>query len=177
MKTAAGAATAETLHGPAHRAAAARRLGSGAHKAAARPQPGIAARDIFLADPREGGAGGGCGGGARGPGRGGGEREARQKITEEGIQAIPSPPTPEGKKKKKKTQLKKKKRTPPLRLERFAKDAPRDAVEASNSSEVRVRLASCKRSALGSLKTFFVKKIKIKPKSLLGGGGKAAPQI
>lgn len=80
------------------------------------------------------------------------------------------------KKKKKKTQLKKK-RTPPLRLERFAKDAPQDAVEASNSSEVRVRLASCKRSAPGSLKTFFVKKIKIKPKSLLGGGGKAAPQI
>lgn len=79
------------------------------------------------------------------------------------------------KKKKKNTVKKKKKRTPPLRLERFAKDAPRDAVEASNSSEVRVRLASCKRSAPGSLKTFFVKKKK--PKSLLGGGGKAAPQI
>lgn len=69
--------------------------------------------------------------------------------------------------------LKKKKRTPPLRLEGFAKDSPRDAVEASNPLRGPGQAGILQKQCARPIKTIFIKKKK--KASLSWGEGERQP--
>ena len=63
--------------------------------------------------------------------------------------------------------------TPPLRLEGFAKDSPRDAVEASNPLRGPGQAGILQKQCARPIKTIFIKKKK--KASLSWGGGERQP--